>query len=122
MQKLCELTARTRPNGYIPSDIGSLLEAETPPNSAARMGKVFERIVPAPAAFLHWLIANPNQMNCKDESSFGSRNPEVGDWRRKLLRGTTAERREAQEGGLKALAQTPVEARRGQWWVFEGRS
>lgn len=40
----------------------------------ARMGKVFERIVPAPTAFLRWLIANAEQMQCVHI------NPGRNDW------------------------------------------
>ena len=123
--RLCEMAALTRPTASLPANIGLFVEAEVPRDPQARLGNVFERIVPAPTAFLRWLISNADQMQCSDERSFGSREPKVQEWRRKLLRGTAEERSEARAEGLKALEytqQTRPADRQGKWWVFEGRS
>jgi hypothetical protein len=116
------MAAMTRPSAQPPAACGSLLASETPPDADARVGKVFERIVPAPTAFLRWLIANADQMECANDMTFGSRDPKVQQWRRKLLRGSAEERTEARAEGLRALDATPPNGRQGKWWLFEGRS
>jgi hypothetical protein len=122
VQRLCEMATTTRTTVRGPGNLGLLVPDEVPREVPARMGKVFERAVAAPTAFLRWLICNPERMHCADEVFFGSRDPKVQDWRRQLLRGNDGERKTAMAEGLQALESIPAKHRQGKWWVFEGRS
>jgi hypothetical protein len=121
VQRLCEMATATRASARPQGNMGPLMPQETP-QVAKRVGKVFERAISAPTAFLRWLIRHPERMHCSDEVNFGSRDPGVSEWRRKLLRGNAEERKDAIDEGLKALENTPAVQWRGKWWVFEGRS
>jgi hypothetical protein len=122
LQPLCALATKTRPGSQLPTNIGTLLESETPSEENHRKGRMFERPVAAPKAFLRWLLRHPERMDCRDELTFGSEDPEKQEWRRKLLRGTQPERAAAQGAALDSLEHTPPESRAGKWWVFEGRT
>jgi hypothetical protein len=100
------LAIATRPSAHPQAPVGHLRESEAPHDTALRVGKVFERIVPAPTTFLRWLIANADQMECANDMTFGSRDLKVQEWRRKLLRGSAEERTEGPKADAAPGART----------------
>jgi hypothetical protein len=122
LPRLCEMVSHTRSGSKVPSNLGMLLESEVPRERDARRGKVFERIVPPPTAFLRWLLQNPEKLQIPNEQTFGTTTEDARVWRQKLLRGTREERETVQREGLMWL-----EARKGSGsyrkrWAFEGWS
>jgi hypothetical protein len=119
LQRLCAMAAETRPIAAAPTNVGSF--AETPPRGR-RMGKVFERIVPPPAAFLRWLLEHPERMEIRNPVTFGATSEVAIQWRRKLFSGNPSEREAAQEEGLRKLAIGGANGSARKWWSFEGFS
>jgi hypothetical protein len=109
--------------GVSPSiNAGHLLEHETPPLRSERLGKVFDRPIAPPAAFLRWLLANPTLMNVRDPVAFGAKNGEARRWRSKLFSRDPRLVAEAQEEGLNQLGKRLAQRGRHKWWAFEGFS
>jgi hypothetical protein len=100
--------------------LGRLLTEETPMALESRLGKVFERAVPAPTAFLKWLLENPDRMQVDDESTFGATSETAREWRRKLFSTDPILRSEAQREGLARLAERGAVGSSHAWWAFEG--
>jgi hypothetical protein len=122
LAELWDLAASTRPGAVIarPADLGSLDPAETPADRPARIGKVFERPVAPPIAFLRWLLAHPEQMQVRDPINFGSNRDVSREWRRKLFSGDALQVTEAQQEAERQLAKRAAQRGRQKWWAFEG--
>ena len=122
--ELWDMAALTRPGLALPrpADLGTLLPSETPVVHPARLGKVYERTVAPPAAFLRWLLENPQKMQVRDAVTFGARNPQTQQWRAKLFSGDHALVKEAQTEGLARLSKPLGQHGRRKWWAFEGFS
>jgi hypothetical protein len=75
-------------------------------------------------AFLKWLLENPQKMQIREgDTAFGT--TEAGsarEWRRKLLRGNSDERKEAQAKALAVLDRGKARGSYRKWWAFEGWS
>ena len=87
LSELWDMAALTRPGVTLskPVGLGRLLASETPPGRAARQGTVYERAVAPPAAFLQWLLENPQKMKISDPKHFGAKSDQARHWRRKLF-------------------------------------
>lgn len=122
--QLWDLAAATRPGDAIekPRVIGSLTPSETPTDPASRMGKVFERTMPPPLAFLRWLLAHPEEMQVVDRINFGAKSEASRSWRAKLFSNDAALRQAAREEGERQLAKRSAQRGRQKWWAFEGFS
>lgn len=122
--ELWQLAARSRPGVAVPMppDIGTLLPSETPPDSQSRLGKVFERTVPPPAAFLRWLLAHPEEMQVRDRVNFGAKSEASREWRRKLFSGDELLVAQARDEAERQLAKRAAQRGRQKWWLFEGFS
>lgn len=121
LTRLLEMAIATRPVAINIADPGSLLESETP-DLSEREGKVFERIVPPPTAFLHWLIENPEHMDLWDPRAFGATSEDARNWRRKLFSASPGERNEAQLEARRCLGSSTNKGSARKWWAFEGFS
>jgi hypothetical protein len=121
LPRLCEMAATARPNAQRPSSYGTLVPAETPAKGA-RKGKVFERIVAPPTAFLRWLLEHPEQMQVNDPQTFGAKGEDAQRWRRKLFSSEPALRNEAITEGLRQFGKAGAKGSRRKWWAFEGFS
>ena len=119
-----DMAASTRPGTALPKParLDELLASETPSDRSARVGKVYERTVAPPAAFLRWLLENPQRMLVRDPVSFGAKSVEAQRWRSKLFSGEERLVSEAQAEGLKQLAKRLAQRGRNKWWAFEGFS
>jgi hypothetical protein len=120
--RLCEMAAATRQKAKPPSDVGPFVPGEVPGDPAARMGNVFERVVPPPTAFLRWLLENPDELQVPNEQTFGTTTDDAREWRRKLFRGTAQERDEVQCEGLGFLEKRQGRGSYRKRWAFEGWS
>jgi hypothetical protein len=118
----CRAAASTRPDVDVraPLRLGRLLPDETPTNPEQRLGKVFERVVPPPAAFLKWLLENPDRMQVDDTTNYGATSESAREWRRKLFSSDPALRSDAQREGLARLAERGSAGSSHAWWAFEG--
>jgi hypothetical protein len=105
-----------------PIGLGKLLTSETPVDRAARRGTVYERTVPPPAAFLRWLLENPQRMQVRDPVNFGAKSARTRRWRSKLFSGDVRLAREAQVEGRRQLEKRLGQRGRNKWWAFEGFS
>ena len=116
------MAAATRPGIALPrpTALGRLLPGEVPADRSARLGKVYERTVAPPAAFLQWLLENPQQMQVNDRTTFGAKSKAAQQWRAKLFSGDAASVRQAQEEGQRQLAKRLGARGRSKWWAFEG--
>jgi hypothetical protein len=122
LQRLCEMAASTRPEAQFPSSCGKLIAAETPARGA-RVGKVFERIVAPPTAFLRWLLEHPKQMDVRNLETFGTaEGSSAREWRRKLFSSDQALRQEAINEGVRQLEAKGARGSGRRWWAFEGFS
>jgi hypothetical protein len=122
--ELWDKAVLTRPGAALPkpSDLGTLLAAETPPIRAARPGTVYDRTVAPPAAFLRWLLENPQQMQVRDPINFGAKSKATRRWRSQLFSGDERLVGEAQEEGLNQFGKRLRQRGRNKWWAFEGFS
>lgn len=122
--ELWDMAALTRPGVALSKPVGldKLLASETPPARAARLRTVYERTVAPPAAFLQWLLENPQRMQIKDPFNFGAKSVEARQWRSKLFSGDKRLVSEAQEVGLNQLRKRLAQRGRNKWWAFEGFS
>jgi len=114
----------TRPGVALtrPSDLGTLVPSETLRDRAGRIGTVYERTVTPPAAFLRWLLMNPQALQVRDKTTFGAKSAEAREWRAKLFSGDERLVREAQDEGVKQLEARLGARGRNKWWAFEGFS
>jgi hypothetical protein len=119
---LWEQAALTRAGSVLqkPTNMGRLLPAETPAEKSARMGKVFERTVAPPLAFLRWLLEHPEQMLVTDPASYGAKSEDAINWRRKLFSPDPELVQQAQAEGLARLYSRLGAHERRKWWLFEG--
>jgi len=124
LSELWDMAALTRPGVALskPIGLGKLLASETPPARAARLGTVYERTVPPPAAFLRWLLGNPQRLEVRDSINFGAKSVGARRWRRKLFSGDARLVSEAQDEGLNQLGKRLAQRGRNKWWAFEGFS
>jgi hypothetical protein len=124
LQELWNMAVLTRPGVAIPppASMGKLLSDQAPASATQRLGKVFERTVAPPAAFLRWLLENPQKMQVRDPVTFGAKSDEARTWRAKLFSGDRRLVSEAQAEGLKQLGQRLAQRGRNKWWAFEGFS
>ncbi len=122
--ELWELAARTRPNVAVPRPphVGTLRPSETPPDRPSRAGKVFERTVAPPVAFLRWLLAHPEQMQVRDPVNFGAKSEASREWRRRLFSGDALLVDQARKEAERQLAKRSAQRGRQKWWAFEGFS
>jgi hypothetical protein len=120
--QLWEMAARKRPGVALPapSDVGNLLESDTPVDRASRPGKVYERAVAPPAAFLRWLIEHPDAMQVRDPITFGARSDEAQQWRRQLFSKDPKLVAAAQREAIGQLEKRLGQRGRNKWWAFEG--
>jgi hypothetical protein len=120
--ELWGMAALTRPGAAIaaPDVLGPLLPDETPTEPSARVGKVFERAVAPPLAFLRWLLEHPEAMQVRDPVTYGAKSQTARDWRGKLFSSDPKRVREAQEQGLLQLGKRLAAHGRQKWWAFEG--
>ena len=119
-----DMAAQTRAGAALPTPahLGTLVASETPRDRTARMGTVFERTVAPPAAFLRWLLENPQNMQVRDPATFSAKSDDARKWRGKLFSGDLALVRDAQAEGLKQLGSRLAQRGRNKWWAFEGFS
>ncbi len=105
LSELWDMAALTRPGVTLSKPVGldRLLASETPPARAARQGTVYERAVAPPAAFLQWLLENPQKMTIRDPEHFGAKSHRAGHWRRKLFSDDKHLVSEAQDEGRRQL-------------------
>lgn len=124
LSDLWSMTALTRPEAGLrtPENIGTLLPTETPSEHSDRLGKVFERTIAPPLAFLRWLLNNPESMQVRDSVSFGAKSESAQHWRRKLFASNLQDVNEAQREGLAQLEKRLAQRGRNKWWAFEGFS
>ena len=122
--ELWDMAALTRPGVALPKPAGldKLVASETPSTRVDRLGKVYERTVAPPAAFLRWLLENPQSMHVRDPINFGAKSVEARRWRSKLFSGDRHLVSEAQAEGLKQLGRRLAQRGRNKWWAFEGFS
>jgi hypothetical protein len=120
--ELWDMAALTRPGAALPrpSVIGKLVAAETPVDSSARLGTVYQRTIAPPAAFLRWLLEHPERMQARDRVTFGAKSPSAQEWRGKLFSGDEALVGVAQAEGLNQLSKRLGQRGRNKWWAFEG--
>ncbi|MEP7248067.1 MAG: hypothetical protein ABI885_30890 [Gammaproteobacteria bacterium] len=120
--ELWDMAALTRPGMALsrPSTLGRLIPGETPVDHAARPGKVYERTVAPPAAFLRWLLENPHRMQVGDRATFGAKSRAAQQWRAKLFSDDAATVSQAQAEGLNQLSKRLGSRGRNKWWAFEG--
>src|SRR5690349_639021 len=85
VQGLIAMASRTRGELRLPVSVGALVPTETATDVSARDGRVFERAVPPPTAFLRWLIEHPDRMEVRDRETFGATSANAREWRRKLF-------------------------------------
>jgi hypothetical protein len=105
-----------------PGGLGRLVPEETPGDRVARQGKLYERTVAPPAAFLRWLLENPQRMQVSDRTTFGAKSPAAQQWRARLFSGDPAAVGQAQAEGLNQLSKRLGSRGRNKWWAFEGFS
>lgn len=119
---LWQAAALTRPDAASkrPASMGSLLADETPAEREARQGKVFDRALAPPSAFLRWLIEHPEEMTVDDRDTFGAKAEEVRAWRRRLFSDAVDEVSTAKSEGLRQLSSRLAQRGRNKWWLFEG--
>jgi hypothetical protein len=122
LEKLIHIAASTRPASTQPGSVGKLLEEETPADVTKRFGKVFERVVSPPTAFLRWLLENPEKMQVRNRESFGAQSADARTWRRQLFSAIPKERAAAQREGLTRLESAGNNGSSRKWWAFEGWS
>ena len=124
LSELWDMAALTRPGVTLskPVGLGKLLASETPPARAARQGMVYERAVAPPAAFLQWLLENPQKMKVTDPKHFGAKSHQARHWRRKLFSDDKQLVSEAQDEGRRQLGKRLAQRGRSKWWAFEGFS
>ena len=124
LSELWDMAALTRPGVALskPVGLGKLLASETPPARAARQGTVYERPVAPPAAFLRWLLENPQKMKVRDPRNFGAKSDNARCWRSKLFSGDKRLVSEAQNEGRSQLGRRLAQRGRNKWWAFEGFS
>ena len=122
--KLWDMAALTRPGVALskPAGLDQLVASETPSTHEARLGKTYERTVAPPAAFLKWLLENPQKLHVRDPINFGAKSVEARKWRSKLFSGDQHLVSEAQAEGLKQLGRRLAQRGRNKWWAFEGFS
>ena len=122
LQALWEMSSRTRPGVAmkVPSSSGTLLIEEAPSEREARAGKVYDRPLAPPAAFLRWLLENPERMHVVDPDTFGAKSEDVRAWRRKLFSRVPTDVALAQAEGLRQLESRLAQRGRNKWWLFEG--
>jgi hypothetical protein len=119
--ELCQMAAATRPDkGWITADPGSLLSGETPETEDARVGVVFDRVVPPPTEFLRWLISHPTQMDVLDRDHFNARSEVIREARRKLFSSDVKVSAKVQREALCDLSALGAQGSHGAWWAFEG--
>ncbi|HXG90310.1 MAG TPA: hypothetical protein VNJ02_18440 [Vicinamibacterales bacterium] len=119
--QLWDLARVTRPESLAtPRDIGRLEAAETPRDRAARVGRVFDRSVAPPLAFLRWLLANPDRMQVRDPMNFGAKSDSSREWRSKLFSQDPILMDEATQEAERQLAKRAAQRGRQKWWLFEG--
>jgi hypothetical protein len=122
LRKIWEMASLTRPGVAMPppGDVGRLRPEDTPADAPSRQGKVYERTVAPPLAFLQWLLQNPDRLQVRDGVSFGAKSPDTIAWRRKLLSGDPKQVEEAQAEARRQLSKRLGVHGRGKWWAFEG--
>ena len=120
--ELWDMAALTRPGISLPrpSVLRHLIPGETPADLAGRLGKVYQRTVAPPAAFLRWLLENPQRMQVSDRTTFGAKSKAAQDWRAKLFSGDGASVRQAQAEGVNQLSRRLGSRGRRKWWPSEG--
>jgi hypothetical protein len=122
LDELWDLAVLTRPASALPrpAALGRLVGSETPLDPAARIGTVYERTVAPPAAFLRWLLDNPQRMRVRDQTTFGAKSVAAQQWRGKLFSGNAELAGAAQAEGVKQLSARLAQRGRSKWWAFEG--
>ena len=122
LEGLWTMAAATRPGVATkhPASLGTLLIEEAPSERSARAGKVFDRPVAPPAAFLRWLLEHPEAMDVRDRDTFGAKSDDVRAWRRKLFSSNPDDVRAAKDEGLRQLGSRLAQRGRNKWWLFEG--
>jgi len=124
LSELWDMATLTRPGVTLskPVGLGSLLASETPAARAASQGTVYERAVAPPAAFLQWLLENPQKMKINDPKHFGAKSDQARQWRRKLFSDDKHLVSEAQDEGRRQIGKRLAQRGRNKWWAFEGFS
>ena len=122
LEGLWTMAAATRPGRATkpPASLGTLLIEEAPSERPARAGRVFERPVAPPAAFLRWLLEHPQAMDVRDRDTFGAKSDDVRAWRRRLFSSNPADVAAAKEEGSRQLGSRLAQRGRNKWWLFEG--
>ena len=122
LEGLWTMAASTRPAHAAkhPVSLGTLIIEEAPSERPARAGKVFDRPVAPPAAFLRWLLEHPEAMHVRDRETFGAKSDDVRAWRRKLFSSSLEDVGAAKEEGLRQLGSRLAQRGRNKWWLFEG--
>ena len=116
------MSSRTRPGVAmkVPSTLGTLLIEEAPSEREARAGRLYDRALVPPAAFLRWLLENPERMHVVDPDTFGAKSEDVRAWRRKLFSPVPTDVAVAQAEGRRQLESRLAQRGRNKWWLFEG--
>ena len=122
LSELWDMATLTRPGVALskPVGLGELLNSETPADRSGRLGTVYERAVPPPAAFLLWLLENPQRMQVRDRVNFGGKSDRTRRWRSKLFSGDQRLVSDAQDEGRNQLGKRLAQRGRNKWWAFEG--
>jgi len=117
-----DMASSTRPGMSLPrpSALGHLMPSETPADRGARTGKVYGRTVAPPAAFLQWLLEQPQRMQVHDRATFGAKSKGALQWRAKLFSDDPGSVAQAQAEGLRQLSKRLGARGRSKWWAFEG--
>ena len=122
LESLWTMAESTRPAHAAkhPASLGTLLIEEAPSERSARAGKVFDRPVAPPAAFLRWLLEHPEDMHVRDRETFGAKSDDVRAWRSKLFSSDPGDVGAAKDEGLRQLGSRLAQRGRNKWWLFEG--
>ena len=122
LEGLWTMAASTRPAhaAKCPASLGTLIIEEAPSERSARAGKVFDRPVAPPAAFLRWLLEHPEAMHVRDRETFGAKSDDVRAWRSKLFSSNPGDVRAAKDEGLRQLGSRLAQRGRNKWWLLEG--
>jgi hypothetical protein len=90
-------------------------------NPATGLLGAFERPVPPPAAFLHWLILHPEQMTVSDRETFGTSGDNAArKMRAELFSNDPARVAAAQDLAVNELQRLAGSGSSRKWWAFEG--
>lgn len=122
LRGLWEMAALTREAVAVPppAEMGTLPTSEMRSDRDARQGAVYQRAVAPPAAFLRWLLDNPQMMEVRDPSNFGAKSADAQRWRGKLFSDDERLVSEARDEGLRQFGKRLAQRGRRKWWAFEG--